>query len=217
MPSSSLVVASLQKITQSLQRKRCVGLLAVGSRALACQRGFAGRTSAASEPASMADSARGAFLLFEGVDKSGKSTQSRGLVEYLSGDQVSTAATSSAVSCSTSSLVMVEEDVGELRATPPSSHLLLCKMPLLQACSAAPQQHSQLSDHGKVLNRLQALLLFAGTAPAARASGVAPLSRSRRSGHWEADLPVPQKGAGAGPCCCPPPVCCQPACRQVCT
>ena len=148
MPSSSLVVASLQKVTQSLQRKRCVGLLAVGSRALACQRGFAGRTSAASEPASMADSARGAFLLFEGVDKSGKSTQCRGLVEYLSGDQVSTAATSSAVSCSTSSLVMMEEDVGELRATPPSSQSYFARCHCSKQCCTAAAQSAVRSWEG---------------------------------------------------------------------
>ena len=91
------MVTSLRIVTHSLQKKRCVGLLAVGSRALACQRGFAVRASASGQ-ASMAQGARGAFLLFEGVDKSGKSTQCRRLVEYLNGDQVSPSVTFSAVS-----------------------------------------------------------------------------------------------------------------------
>ena len=33
---------------------------------------------------------RGAFILFEGVDKSGKSTQSRALVDHLNSPQVPT-------------------------------------------------------------------------------------------------------------------------------
>ena len=36
----------------------------------------------------MTENGRGAFLLFEGVDKSGKSTQCRGLVEFLNSDKV---------------------------------------------------------------------------------------------------------------------------------
>ena len=46
------------------------------------------RTLASSPRAVMAENGRGAFVLFEGVDKSGKTTQCRGLVDHLNSDKV---------------------------------------------------------------------------------------------------------------------------------
>ena len=88
MPSTLLVLRQLQNLAHSLRQQRCSGSQVQGTCLQRCQWGPRVRALATSGRAEMTENGRGAFLLFEGVDKSGKSTQCRGLVEFLNSDKV---------------------------------------------------------------------------------------------------------------------------------